>query len=200
MQKVSRQMLVGVAGKARSGKDTIGNYLINQHQFVRYAFADPLKKACSEMFGVPLNYFYDDDKKEVDLPFWGMSPRKMAQLLGTEGGRELFGKDIWVKRALSFYNLELPEESNGMVITDVRFDNEADFIRDNGGLMIHVERPGADGVVGVVGHASEAGIMEKSEDIHIVNDGTLDQLYENVDVALAKLLIGMEILNLEVAG
>lgn len=179
--------LIGFTGKARCGKDTAGDYLIKRHNFTRYGFADPLKRACSEMFGVPINHFYDDEFKEEVIPFWGYSPRQMAQLLGTEGGRELFDKNIWVKRATqSFYDEAASEEFRGMVLTDVRFENEANWVRDNGGLLVHVWR---NGIKEVTAHSSEDGVEIKDNDMVIENNDSLDFLYENVDISLAQLLL-----------
>jgi hypothetical protein len=195
--------LIGLSGAARSGKDTVGNYLINEYEFKRYAFADPLKRAASEMFGIPLKDFVDDDKKEVVNEFWGYSPRQIAQLLGTEGGRELFREDIWVKRAekawldhqdyianFSGGGWVDPAGTDGMVITDVRFPNEAEWIKETGGLLLHIERPGADGKVGQSNHASEAGYPDELKDHIIINDGTLEDLY-----GLVRKIIEMKVLN-----
>jgi len=193
--------LIGLSGAARSGKDTVGEYLITKHNFKRYAFADPLKRAASEMFGIPLEDFHSDSKKEVVNKFWGFSPRQIAQLIGTEGGRELFRDDIWVRRAHLEYitHLEttamLPKERydngtvdglNGMVITDVRFPNEAEWIKEFDGVVIHIERPGADGVVGEASHASEAGYPDEFKDFIVQNDGSLDDLYVKIDEIFEK--------------
>jgi len=192
--------LIGLSGQARSGKDTVGANLIKQYNYHRYAFADPLKKAGSEMFGIPLDDFYADDKKEVDNEFWGISPRRIAQLLGTEGGRELFRQDIWVKRAEYEFvqhkavvaDIQLDSFGKiageaGMVITDVRFPNEAAWIREMGGTVIDIVRPGADGNVGVEAHASEAGYPDELKDYVIQNDGTLADLYLKVNTIMNSL-------------
>jgi len=188
--------LIGLSGLARSGKDTVGDRLVSEHNFKRYAFADPLKRAGSEMFGIPLEDFHSDDKKEVVNKFWGFSPRQIAQLIGTEGGRELFRDDIWVRRAHLEYitHLEttamMPKDRydnnsvpglGGMVITDVRFPNEAEWIKEYDGIIIHINRPGADGVVGEAAHASEAGYPDELKDYIVENAGSLDDLYVLID-------------------
>ena len=142
---------------------------------MKYSFADPLKQACAAMFGIPLEDFYDDDKKEIVNEFWGFSPRQMAQLLGTEGGRQLFRNDIWIKRAEIFVNNLAP--SCKVVIPDVRFENEAEFVRNNGGFIIHVKRQG---VKPVSSHSSENGIWVEENDIMIENNGSLKELYYKV--------------------
>lgn len=173
--------VIGVAGRARSGKDSIGKFLIDKYKYTRYAFADPIKHALSKMFGLPVRDFYDDERKEIPHAFWGISPREMAQKLGTEGGRMLFREDIWIKRA----ELQLKSFPRKYVITDVRFENEAEFIRENEGVLIHVVRPElGDGVVNE--HVSENGVEIVEGDHVIFNDGTLSELYFKVTKVLQK--------------
>lgn len=173
---MSLPKLIGITGKARSGKDTAGKFLIDTYEYYRFAFADPLKKACAEMFGIPLNHFYDDDLKELVNPFWGISPRVMAQKLGTDCGREIFFDDIWIRRA----EMELKNHKY-VVITDVRFENEAEFIRSNGGVLIHIQR---DGAQQVNAHKSENGVAVADTDYTVFNNWSIDKLYESIDVVL----------------
>jgi len=173
--------LFGIAGLARTGKDTIGNYMSGAHNFHKYAFADPIKKAAHEMFDIPLNHFYDDELKEITNNTWGFSPRQIAQMLGTEGGRDLFRSDIWTKRGeIEWSNFCATNiYKAGMVFTDVRFENEADMIRLAGGNIIHVFR---DNAVKVNDHVSEAGIkVTENKDSIIYNNGTIQDLCEAVD-------------------
>lgn len=186
--------LIGLSGAARSGKDTVGEFLEREFDFKRYAFADPLKRAAHEMFGLPLEQFYEGDREVVN-EFWGFSPRQMLQLLGTEGGRKVFREDIWTKRAeqewINHQNyvqnfsgggwVDYPPGFRGMVITDIRFENEAKFIKDMGGFVLHIERPGFVGEVGVSNHASEAGYPDHLKDYTIVNNSTIEGLYDKVE-------------------
>lgn len=173
--------LIGLSGKARSGKDTVANYIKTQYGFSQYAFADPLKQACSAMFGIPITDFYEDNKKEVVNDFWRISPRQMAQRLGTEGGRELFRQDIWLKRA-EMEMKKLENESNGLIISDVRFDNEAEWILSMGGIVILITRKGVGGMV--TEHKSESGINMAFVTDVIGNDGTLAKLYKSIDFTM----------------
>lgn len=75
--------IIGIAAKKRSGKDTIAEYLIDKHGFERYSFADPLKKGAQEMFGFTDDQMWGESKEVVDER-WGITPRKMLQILGTE--------------------------------------------------------------------------------------------------------------------
>lgn len=171
--------LIGIAGKAGSGKDAIADHLWEHHSFLKMAFADALKLSASSMFGIDLNYFYDRDKKEERIEYWGLSPRQIAQLLGTEAVRGVFGDDFWVRRwYLSFL---LMKDTDHVVVPDVRFELEAEFIRRLGGTILHVRRPTA-GLQGMDGlHVSERGIRHDSNDLVIDNDGTLDDLYSKAD-------------------
>jgi len=59
-------MIIGFAGKKRSGKDTIANYLVNKYNFRRYAFGGPVKEVCRILFGFDDEQLYGDRKEELD--------------------------------------------------------------------------------------------------------------------------------------
>lgn len=163
--------LIGIHGKARSGKDTCAKHLWVHHGFTRIAFADPLKIAVQAAFGLTDAQTWDDDLKEVVIPYWGLSPRRMFQLFGNEAMKPVFGSDHWIKRwAVTHSTLR---ETDDVVIPDVRHEDEAAFIRFHGGLIIHLHR---DNLASVAAHSSEAGIKYREGDIRVVNNSTLDQL------------------------
>lgn len=164
--------LIGITGKAGVGKDTFANYLNEFLEYERYSFAGPLKDACCLLFGWTRHQIdHDRAFKEAVDPRWGFSPRKAMQLMGTEYGRQLLRDDLWVHMA----QVRLDEtSSNGLMITDVRFENEAQWIRKNKGLLIHVVRPGESDVIP---HASEAGVGMVDGDVVINNISSLDHLY-----------------------
>jgi len=95
--------LIAITGKARSGKDTLAEHLVASHEYTRIAFADPLKSAAQSIFGLTDAQTWDAELKETEIPYWGMTPRRMFQLLGTEAIQKTFGADIWIKR----FNLSL---------------------------------------------------------------------------------------------
>lgn len=187
--------LIGITGHARSGKDTVGQYLCGKHDNTyKLAFADPLKMAVKEMFGIFEDDLYDSVMKERPNNFWGVSPRQMAQFFGTEMVRETLpklipevGENFWVHRMvqklIGAENQVEYNEDDVVVITDVRFQNEYDWIVSQGGIIIHLTREGADGTVGIPGHSSEAGIDFHHEHMTYTldNNSTLEKLYEDVD-------------------
>lgn len=178
-------IFIGLHGLAGSGKDTVGLYLEGVYQFERSAFANPIKDAAEVLFGLAPEHFVDRGLKEAVVPWLGKSPRQIAQLLGTEFGRHHFGDDIWIKVAKQRFGAwreEVLEQTFfpacGFVITDVRFENEAAWIRSEGGVIWHIRRPG---VAPVAAHSSENGIVVDQGDVVIENDGTLDELYDKID-------------------
>ena len=164
--------LIGITGKARSGKDTVARMLFAQHAFTRIAFADPLKLAAQQMFGLSKEQTWGDHKKEEVIPYWGMSPRQMFQLLGNEAVKPVFGADIWIKRwSMSYATLK---DTDDIIVPDVRFDHEASHIRSLGGVIVEVQR--GIGLVGSTGdHVSERGLSTLPE-YTIDNNGTLEDL------------------------
>jgi hypothetical protein len=74
-------MIVGILGKKRSGKDTTGDYLVANKNFVKYSFANPIKRGAMELFGFTEEQVFGDAKDEID-PTWGITPRLVLQIMG----------------------------------------------------------------------------------------------------------------------
>lgn len=179
--------LIGIHGKARSGKDLAAKHLVNRHGFVRNAFADPLKMAAQQMFMLTDEQTWSDELKEVVIPYWEMSPREMFQKVGTEGGRMLFGEDIWLKRWR--YHYDTFKGVMNYVVPDVRFENEAQYIRDLGGTVIHIVRDGTEEkLLGATKkHASEAGVTPHIDDFVLDNNSTKQELFDRLDRVILSL-------------
>ena len=201
-------MLIGVVGFIGSGKGTVGD-LLEQRGFIKDSFAKPLKDACAVMFGWPRDLLEGDTEesrnwREQPDDFWSekmgkkFSPRLALQLLGTEAGREVFHKDIWVNSLLKRAG------DKNVVITDVRFKNELKFIQKNNGVVVRVKRGPepewyedaikvnkGDRYIGWALakdrlkrkgiHVSETDWVGSKFDYTIENDGTLEDLGKKVD-------------------
>jgi hypothetical protein len=176
---------VGLAGFARSGKDSVGAVLVSEG-FVRRSFATPMRQALCRLN--PLVDTVNGVMPLMDglylLGSWeGLKVRApgvrvLLQRFGTDVGRELFGEDFWVEQAFR----GLGDED--VVFTDVRFPNEAEAIRGRGGVVWNVVRPG----VGVAnGHVSESALAGFVFDETILNDGSLEDLKGKVLSCLMKL-------------
>jgi hypothetical protein len=167
--------LIGLHGAARSGKDTVGQMLADSFNVGRISFAEPIRNALRGMLGLTDEHFHGS-LKEVVIPWLGKSPRQLMQTLGTEWGRGLINPDIWLllaQRSVDDYQ----EQGRSVVITDVRFENEADLIRAMGGQVWHIHRPN---VQQVAAHASESGIAFLTGDRRIDNNSSLEDLCEEV--------------------
>lgn len=120
-------MIIDLVGRKGAGKDTIADYLVSNHGFVKFAFADPVKKVCETLFALSPTCFQCPLKKEQITPTWGLSPRQMMQKVGTDMVRAHLGEDFWIRHL----QVRLASLAPGtkVVISDVRFTNEADFVR-----------------------------------------------------------------------
>lgn len=177
--------LIGITGRARAGKDTAARILLDTHGYTAAAFADPLKQMASVFCAEPLPLFHDDATKEAVCPLHGKTRRQIMQLLGTECVKPFFGPDVWVRHM--FQRMKSGQLGPRVVITDVRFNPEADAIADAGGHIIHIERTLA-GLRGSAGaHASEAGIDPDKVDFSVVNDGSIADLAHELSKVMAHL-------------
>lgn len=172
--------IIGASGRARAGKDSIASILVEKHGFIRRGFADPLKNAAREIFGLTDAQLYGAEKEAID-PFWEKSPRQIMQLLGTECVRNQIDRDAWVKSMRRFVERARADGARGVVIPDARFPNEADAIRAWGGEVWRVTRPG---IEAVSPHPSETALDDYKFDCVIPNEGTLETLADGVEECL----------------
>lgn len=173
--------IIGLSGRKRSGKDTVGQYLAEHHGFTLDSFARPLKDSIQLIYGWDARHT-DGDLKEVECPYWRVTPRTVMQQMGTEMGRQL-DVNIW-RKSLERRLMRRMENSKELflAITDVRFENEADALRALGGEIWRVVRPSLGPQTDF--HASETGLDGYNFDREIENDGSLDDLYAKVRVLL----------------
>ncbi|MCY0946801.1 hypothetical protein [Streptomyces antarcticus] len=187
--------LVGLAGAARSGKDTAAEALLSSG-WQRKAFAGKVKDMLYALDPVMAEKEYAEGvtslRYEVDGYGWETTKevypevRPYLQRLGTEGGRAVLGENVWVDALLRDRETWGPT-----VITDVRFPNEADAIRAHGGLVLLVERPGQEPITHA-GHTSENALAGYAFDGVIRNDGTVWDLYASVREAIKAGSVNME--------
>jgi hypothetical protein len=173
-------MIIGLSGYARSGKDEVAKVLVSEFNFERVAFADAIRDLLylmNPMIDItPLQTMvealgWDATKKHPDV-------RRYLQDLGV-GARKLFGKDFWVNQALNPHLYEHPivGVNKNIVVTDVRFENEADIVKSMGGEVWRIRRNGVDPVNQ---HVSEIALDDYKFDQILKNEGSLDELRELV--------------------
>jgi len=156
-------MLIGLTGRAGSGKTTIAKFLAERDGFIIRTYAYPLKKSLVELTGLGMEYFTDIVLKERQLEI-GKSPRELMQLMGTEFVREMVNKDFWIWRMRDVI-LRISTEID-VVIDDCRFENETALVREMGGQVIHLDRE-YDAVTDKNNHASEKPLRRLAEDYAI---------------------------------
>jgi hypothetical protein len=194
-------MIVGISGKARSGKDQFSEYLIDvfskkyNREFKTTAFAHKLKQMCLEHFNLNRDQLWGNRKEdktefkkpnplmqgvavEYDdgrgLPPWYWTPREIMQEIGSFYRK--IDYDFWVRKVDEKWKYAgCPD----IVITDVRHLNECEYVKKNG-VLIRIVRKSAAKIHGTY-HESETALDDKPSeyfDIEIHNDGTLKDLYD----------------------
>mgnify|MGYP000264044613 CR=1 FL=1 len=200
-------MIIGVCGFIGSGKDTVADYLQNFHEFRRESFASTLKDAVAAVFGWDRTMLEGRTKEarewreQVD-PWWAarlgmptLTPRWILQYWGTEVCRKSFHDDIWIA---SLEN-KLRQSKDSVVISDCRFPNEIQSIRNAGGKIIWVQRGELPdwydlAVAANSGHnyavqdlkmrkihASETAWVGTKFDSILDNNGSIDELYQQAN-------------------
>lgn len=182
-------MIWGLAGRARSGKNTSADYLTATHGFVQVSLADPLRDLLSTMNPViPTQRGYERlndvldragtfDALKSDDATASREVRTLMQRAGTDWGRRTMNGVPWIvaleaylgKHVKGWWTLNGPN----VVVTDIRFDNEARWVRLNKGRVINVERTTTTDDT----HISEAGISAGLVDYHVFNLGTKGELH-----------------------
>lgn len=206
-----RPMILGLTGAAGSGKDSVADILVAKHGFQRIAFADALYKEVSTAFNVPITFLKTRETKEKrsarlslghcmegefaqvvrqikhrgnrpighsNIPY---PPRQILQWWGTEY-RRAQRESYWIDKVRDRL-LSGPDQD--WVVTDVRFQNEADMVLERGGRLGLVTRPG---VKPVADHVSEAFWQTCNPDILIRNDGDIDDLMADVCAMVGQML------------
>jgi Domain of unknown function (DUF4406) len=181
---VPRVELIGLSGYARSGKDTVADYLVDSYGYKKMSFADPMKQALLtlnptiDVGGTPAALSQAILMGWDDLKAISSDIRPLLQRMGTEVGRNMWGEDFWVNAALN----SIPDGSK-VVFADVRFPNEAAAIKSLGGTVIRVKR---DGVGPANSHVSETALDDYVFDTVIDNSGSIEDLKLTVKTILNK--------------
>lgn len=205
-------MILGVTGFIGSGKDTIADYLCTMHGFKRISFAGSLKDAVASIFNWDRELLEGTTKssrvwRDTVDEWWSqrlniphLTPRWVLQNWGTEVCRNGFHQDIWVASV----EHKLQTAKDNIVITDCRFKNEIDAIKNAKGITCRVERgprpewyddasnlvKGPSQIGWAIAkdrlkhfnvHASEYSSVGLDYDFYIDNNGSIDELHKQID-------------------
>jgi len=165
-------MIIGLAGSAGNGKDTAAAGL---HGFYHLAFAKPLKDGAKPLFDLTDEQLHGKLKEKPD-PRWNVSPREIMQELGDHCRN--YNPNFFITHMRFRITKAQSQGVKNIVITDVRYDNEAKLIRELGGKVIKIDRNIT--TTKHSGHSSEQGIISDLVDYTVQNDGTIEQLIEKV--------------------
>lgn len=218
-------MLIGIIGFIGSGKGTVGDFMIEEKYFRHDSFAAPLKDAVSIIFQwdrkllegdteISRQWRENKDEKWSEIVGFDLSPRYALQLFGTECIREVFSPDVWSASLIMRYQ----ESGLNTVVTDCRFQNEINAIKNAGGFVIRVKR-GAEpdwydeyvhlmdannwhqiGKMrenGAFPHVSETDWIGAEFDYVIENDGTIEDLHNKTESAITDLYVRSVVNDLE---
>ena len=170
-------MIIGLTGYAGSGKSTAAQILVERHGFTLVKFAGPLKKMM-RCLGLG-DREIEGDLKETPHPVLNnKTPRYAMQTLGTEWGRDQIGPALWVNVAMEAA-CKVLDQGGRVVIDDCRFPNEAAAIKQAGGTVIKINRPG---VGPVNGHVSE---HLPPHDLEVFNSRNVAQFEEALWFAMS---------------
>jgi hypothetical protein len=202
--------IIGICGAAGSGKDTVADILAARYGFAKLGLADPMKKFLRELYDFTTDQLWGPSASrnapdhryprehstsvyhgercdccganlwEQEIKQCYLTPRFALQRLGTEWGRSMHSA-TWI----SYLIRKAPyivTEGTGVAVSDIRFPNELQAIRNAGGRIWH--RPGG-GLTGSAGaHASEAGFGNLKFDAEIPWQDDV----KNLDAVVARLM------------
>lgn len=174
---VTRPSIIGAVGYKGSGKDSLAIPLVRDYGYTRFAFADVMRK-CLYVLNPIVGY----KAKHliylaplVDQEGWEAAKRgypevrRLLELLGTEVGRNIISINLW----LDIIRREIEDSgAERVVLTDVRYLNEAGYVHDEGGVIVRVSRLGC----GPSKHSSEFQQAQITSDYDIINNGSLYDL------------------------
>lgn len=208
-------MLIGITGLINSGKDTAADYLVTFHGFKRLSYAGALKDTISVIMGWDREMLEGTTKssrkwrEQID-PWWAkrlnmpnLTPRWVMQYWGTDVFRNHFHNDIWIASVEN----KIRNSKDNVVITDCRFANEVQAIKNNGGITMRIirgenpewcrlastynlnsdqsTRDYAKKNLEKLGiHASEYSSVGLDYDYYVDNNGTIDDLHKRIEEIL----------------
>lgn len=191
-------MLIGIVGRAGAGKDTVAGMIEKLVPWtVIYHLADPVKAAAMAIDpivdigknpdGSICTSRYSHIVEHYGEPCAKLMPevRRLYQRIGTEMGRKQFGEDFWTEMMRRWYHGLEPFALG--VVADVRFLNEAEAVRNEGGRIIAVTRPNPYDLGDNLRHASETEQLAIDSDYTISNDGDMEALGKKVQALLVEM-------------
>lgn len=179
------KQLIMVTGLKRSGKDTLGNYLVKEHGYIKAQPIACFKSALQEWFNFSDDQMNGRDKEKIDMR-WGISPRKLMQLFGTDLMKDKLGQlvpeyklvtgdNLW---AMVFKEWYLNQPDGKYVVCDWRFPEEREIFGNLDGII--TVRVLNNRISNKDTHVSEKYINSMAVDFEIKNNGSFEEFYKNI--------------------
>lgn len=176
--------VIGISGKKESGKDTVGDYLVKNFGYTKLSFAAALKDICKILYPFLTDKHLNDhvlkETIQVDI-LDNQSPRMIMQKVGTDLFRTHYDENIWIRILNDSIRKEIKNNNKKkFVITDVRFQNELDYILTSfdESIIFDIQRSSKNLLDE---HITENGILSCKNMITIENNGTLFDLFQKID-------------------
>lgn len=208
--KNNKSLIIGVSGAIGVGKNTFCEEFakLSKLPVQQHAFADKLKETVQLITGYKMKkthesgkpfynsiYNYTQEDKNVYIDTWGKTIGEILQIFGTEALRNNFDTDVWVKALFESSAKDAFEHGHILIISDVRFVNEADYIVNNGGILIKLEGDPMKirlNSTRDVNHSSETALNNYTKfNEHILND------VPNINILREKITSFMEKYGIE---
>jgi hypothetical protein len=184
-------LIIGLVAQKGAGKDTFADAAVRaSNRISKTSFAEPIKAACRAIFLLEEDDLECRVKKEAMDERWGITRRAMMQVLGTECVRANFGSQHWIEHMRFRLDAMEAGEAEVAIVTDVRFTNEAEFLRAYGcrAVIVKIERPCLTGSQDA--HASETSVSHIPCDTIVLNDGSAHDLQDKAIDLLRRLCPG----------
>lgn len=172
-------MKIAISGKIGSGKDTVSDMFVNisNNQFIKTAFAKKVKQIVSILAGVEYDLTLSQEGKNSYIDIFNCTLGELLQKIGTDVMRDNFDKDVWIKALLADI-----DNNKNYIISDLRFKNEANILKQHGFILIRVNR--INNTVDTIRnreHESETNLDDYTDfDYIIENNSTLEDLENKV--------------------
>lgn len=202
-------IIIALTGPKGAGKDTVADYLVAVHGYMRLAFADAMRQEVSTAFNVPLQTLTERETKEHPMSALALnrcwdsgfvramqqrfegthldtprSPRQIMQWWATEYRREQ-QPDYWLQRLMATLHKEHGPGQYRFAVTDLRFPNEAALLRDLSATVWQVKRPGYEPQLGE--HSSETTGAEFRPEFTLLNTRDIAHLHKQAEAAMRRM-------------
>lgn len=185
-------MLIGLTGRKGSGKDTFADYIVEKYGFIKLAFANQLRNILKATFNWTDEHF-NRENKEKECKEWNITPREAMQLMGTEVLRELFNNKInttvnnvkYSYHIKCIHNMIMKLKGKNIIISDVRFQDEIDYIKSMDGLIISIDKNTDNNKFSK--HKSENQQLKKI-DFEMENNNSKKDFFEIIDNLITHLI------------